>query len=881
MTTWKPPWVTFAVTAVGLAGAWGGSAVALPPQLLRTSGYEAPVRGDPGELLFLGGYGLDASDRVVYADASGAKVPAGHPARIPEHSDTGIGTAAIVQSRGAPYWLAVRLPEILQRGHPYRLWVVNAAREWSEPVSINDPRPLWLTPGLAYASVDFAGLSRRLRVVGRNLAPASAGTMELMLRGPATYELRTHGAYNASALQDFVAEADLPARMVPGRYSVSARRDGSPWIELPVRQLQVLADPDTPRLFSLDDPQFGACRPNDGTDAGPCLERAIAAAARAGGGAITVPPGNWSLSSSRLPTPQQRDGYVLPSGVSLRGVDPSSSTIVRIDALKTPRPGALLTLLGHNEITGLRFRDADKFENPAQSRPIIQLGVSYASLPTPDQLLAPVEDVVISGNVFRPVGRAVVDSGRPMARLFITHNEFGAYDNALLMTGDTRNVVQPFRIEDAVVRWNRFTPGSYLDQAARQGTIAAQFGASLRMDFSSNVADGTDVQALQTPADPRGWRAAFFWNMNNNHEMLLVSANSISCPGDKAGDGEALAFDGNGGTWAFNAAEQVIDAGSDRVSVRGALRPEQHGHAVALAEYYRAHWIQVMQGPGLGQTRRITTYAARPDGNVEFRVAPDWDVVPAPGATRIVIGRQYWQVYVVANEIEQGAPPCTKANRTNRSGGLISLWAPAADAVIAANRQHDSDGIAYQQQYDPLTASCPTCGGGAAFSTALEIRGNTISGEYDWLSDCSRSGILGSYAAAPTPESVPPLLGFGTVIADNVITHADNLGGGAIVIAPTWHRGPPPGDWPLVEGPLIFHNTIRDIAGPAPRPDCGYGQRSRIGIRLGTDNVRNAVLQGNSCERVDVPLDDSAKGTARACPRSGGGGTCECRGGRK
>jgi hypothetical protein len=162
------------------------------------------------------------------------------------------------------------------------------------------------------------------------------------------------------------------------------------------------------------------------------------------------------------------------------------------------------------------------------------------------------------------------------------------------------------------------------------------------------------------------------------------------------------------------------------------------------------------------------------------------------------------------------------------------------------------------------------------FQTALEIRGNTVDGEYAWLSDCSESGITGSYAASPTPESPPPVLSFGVSISHNTLSRADGFRGGAVDITSSWFRGPPPDDWPLVQNMLIFGNVIRDISGPPPVPLCRRPMRARIGIRLdGPGNIRDAVLYDNACERVDTALDDKGTRTARICSSSQQD-RCEC-----
>ena len=200
----------------------------------------------------------------------------------------------------------------------------------------------------------------------------------------------------------------------------------------------------------------------------------------------------------------------------------------------------------------------------------------------------------------------------------------------------------------------------------------------------------------------------------------------------------------------------------------------------------------------------------------------------------------------------------------------------SADSVIAGNTQRDSSGIVFKQSYQANTASCPSCENALSLQSALEIRGNRIDGEYDWTSDCSQSGIMGFYAASATPESLPPILGFGVSISHNSITHADGLRGGAIDLVPTWYTGPPPGHWKLVENLLIFHNQIQDIAGSPPRPLCHRGQTSRTGIQLGeADNVADTVLLANSCRRVAVKLSDHGRATTRICP-SRAPADCEC-----
>jgi hypothetical protein len=251
-------------------------------------------------------------------------------------------------------------------------------------------------------------------------------------------------------------------------------------------------------------------------------------------------------------------------------------------------------------------------------------------------------------------------------------------------------------------------------------------------------------------------------------------------------------------------------------------------------------------------------------------------VLPVAGQTQVVVARQFWQTYVVGNEITQATPPCRKSNLSGPRGGEITVWAPSADSVIDGNRQFDTSGLGFTQGYSVKTASCPTCDNHSAVQTALEIRGNVLHGEYDWFSGCSWSGIHGTFGASPTPEAPPPTVSFGVQIAHNVIEHADGLRGGAIDILPTWHTGPEPHRWPLIDSLILSHNVIRDIDGPAARNVCNSGRQGRVGIRIeGAGDVTGTVLYKNSCQRTAAALLDTGVGTVRVCSAPGDN-SCEC-----
>lgn len=846
--------------------------IARAPQVYRSPYYEAPVAGAADDVIFVGGIGFEHGDRVVYLLIQDAASIPPHPSLVPEVSSAEQGTARILNGANPSFALMINLPATINSATEYALWVVSPQNEWSEPFVINDPRPLWITPSYMYAASDFAGLGRLVRIVGRNLA-ARSREVRVRLQGSRRYVLAAANPVSGAAdLQNFIIEAKLPPGILPGKYSVSISVDGSSWVDVPGQKFSVEPDPPSLPVFDISDTKFGHCRPNDGADDLPCLNRALESARAAGGAIIRVPAGTWDLIP--LWSGSNREAALtLGSNIHLHGV--GTARILWHDSPQSPATAALLLLEGNNSVTGLGFDDDRRFDSFERSRPVIQLGHRPDGRAPGRKTPQEVNRIVLAWNRFEHVGIGVAAGGVPIHELFVTHNEFAGYARDLELPGSPLTVDNPFRIDDGVIRWNRFIAGGYADAGAHQGVLATGLGASTRVDFSSNIADGASLQGLQSSQDIPGWRAAFFWNMSNNSEYLLVSDNRIDCPGDKAGDGEAIAFDANGDNEAYHGFQPVFAATRASLSVRGSLVPT--GGAGATTSAYIGYWIQVVGGPGLGQTRKIMRQSEEPESAATvFDVSPAWDVVPESGISRVIITRQYWQAYVVGNQVRQSAPTCRKSNRNGPRGGVITLAGPAVDSVVQGNRQYGTDGIFVGHGYSVRTPSCPQCAEQAVFQTSVDVRNNLIDGEYDWNSDCSDSGIRLAFGASPTPEAPPPTIGFGVNVAHNEITRADGLRGGAINVVPTWHTGPSPSRWRLLEGLLVSHNSIREVNGPAPRADCRRGQTNRSGINIeGGSNVHGTVLYKNACFHVDAPLVDRGDGTLRICEGTDGG-TCEC-----
>ena len=855
------------------------SGVAEPPQLNAQTDYESPVQRDRDDLLLLAGYGLAADDTVVYRAVPDTTAGFAVPNHIPMRSDAEFGVAPTVSSADVPYSLTVRLPPTLRSGQSYALWVRTARGEWSKAVKINDARPLWLSPAFVYASATPASLARELKIVGRNLEPSADHATRIRLIGPQRFTgTAMADPRSTDLLNDYVTRVQLPARLAPGSYRVRVSRDGASWVDLEGQSLEVLPDPLPFNEYSVGDSRFGGCRPDDGVDDTACIVAAIAAATRAGAGSVYFGPGTWDLIDGTQPGLVGDEGIVVPPRVQLRGAGSDLTRIQRHADWNEHAATAAFTLTSDTVVTGFTLRDLQVYQPHDHAGPFLQLGEDSPRVASghgaPDRNV--VRGVVITRNVFdRPIV-AIGSGGLPIDRLFITYNTFGAYHSALQLAGDKYAMSSKYRIDDSIIDYNVFKPGSKLDSIQKTGAIASELGAGHRLDFSGNTADGSSTEFLYSSQDARGWRAAFFWNLNNNVDEVLVSQNTATCTGDKIGDGESVAFDNNANTFAFDHAAPVVQATAADVTVSAPLATRQHDRDVPIASYYVGHWVQIVSGAGVGQARRITGYSTDSiTHRTTFRISPNWDIVPSPGLTRIAVGREFWQLYAVDNQIDNRQPLCQKSNRSRRVSGAIVLWAQSADSVIAGNRQYDSDGIFLYESYMTPEHPCAGCTMQGFFQSSIEVRGNIVDGEYDWNTDCSVSGITVGVAASPWEDTPPPTVGFGVSISHNQIRHADSQHSGAIAQLDTWYAGPEPHRWPLSDNLLIHHNSIADIDGARAMAICG-NSRARIGIAFPDPPIAwRTVLYANSCKNVATPVGTGGMDTVRVCPSSAAD-SCEC-----
>jgi hypothetical protein len=798
--------------------------VSAAPLPLTSPQHQAPVRAAPGGLLYLPGDGLHADDvvRLLRDDGSTAPVP-----------------VQVVEAGGVPYGLTLRLPEDLAPRFPFVLQVAHGGDGAAANLRVNDARPSWFSPAFVLASRPFPGLPRRLRIVGRNLDRLPGAALRVRLAGPVTVDLPAM-ATRDPVVAEHVVDVALPGRLVPGQYRVSLQRDAH-WVTVTGQVLEVRPDPAPDRTFAVGD----GCLPDDALDDTACLLRAIARASTSGGGTVVLGPGTWRLGNPRAPGVAAGDGIVLPVGVSLVGAGRDETRIeIGLDWSRD-EPRALLTLPGANLVSGIGFADM----RPASPRgevqlALLQLGrVFYRAGPAGKR--PAVEDVAIVGNRIDGPWIGIGDGGLPLRRLVVVDNDIAAQAVGLAPAGNRYNVEDRFELSDSVISGNRFHPGRYADLVARQGTMAATFGASRRVVFTDNLADGRSRRLLG-PDDGSGWRAAFFWNLAAPQEQLLVAGNQVFCPGDRLGDGEAIAFDNSGNGLPYAGTPPVVAAGPGFVELGALPRARQNDRDLAGVEYYAGYWATIGEGAGLGQSRRIV--GASSDGSrsrLRLQVEPDWDVLPVPGSSRVTVARQFWQVFVLDNEIDQRTPACRKSNATDPKGGAIALWGQMSDSVVAGNRQYDTDGILLQQAVAIAPEQCASCDSYVSQLMAIDIRANLVEGEYARADACSRSGIQAWVAAGR--DGRPVFAGSGINIESNRIRDADGRLGAAVAMDLGGWQGPMPQDWPLVRGLTIQLNEIESPLRPRSAPGrCGPLPAGPAGITLKAGRLlRGPVLHRN------------------------------------
>jgi hypothetical protein len=161
------------------------------------------------------------------------------------------------------------------------------------------------------------------------------------------------------------------------------------------------------------------------------------------------------------------------------------------------------------------------------------------------------------------------------------------------------------------------------------------------------------------------------------------------------------------------------------------------------------------------------------------------------------------------------------------------------------------------------------------FQSFLDVRSNTIDGEYAWTDQCSWSGVGSDISVAP--GVAVPVAGFGVSIAHNVVRQADARLGGAISIRPSWYAGDEVSKF--IDNVLIYHNRIAayDEGATLTGHGCREPRHGRRAMDIAHPVVWRTVLYANVCasKASAVRLHDAGTGSVRVCTGDTST-TCEC-----
>ena len=774
-----------------------------------TPGYQSPVSFRGGEVINLAGEGLSRVEKVVYIKhVPGQSLS---PPQLPEldANESDSGYAEII-SRAGDSNISIVMPDSVSGGDVYAVWGLDREGGWVGPVVLNAAFPMWFVP----AEVDHFYSPQVIRIAGRNLDVGTDSVRCVRLsNGSDEFIIDALAPIEKSA--NYLVEFVLPKGIPLGQYYIDVLVNSRGWVRIGDDSLLVKKSSSSP-IFSVTD--YG-CSGQDNTSDIGCIRNAIRDAQKAGGGDVYFPPGDWYLRDPKNEIwSDYTDGIIVPEGVGLVGDGDGLSRIIQGE--KWVLIGsALFTLLGSNRVEGLWFKRESKLASSLSYQiSALRIGNKLSGSGAQDVSSQVVRSIQIRNCRFSDVDYALVSGGLGIENFTIKDNTFEAHSTAIELPGGGDGVRVKFSVKDLLIENNIFLPGSY--KAARQGPIAIELGGTDRAVIISNSVNGKANG---------GWRAGFFWHLGGVQEKILLDHNYISCSGDSNGDGEAIAFDSNDGLYkrdvasgkfikdsisAFDSYETVKDSTLDSVSVVSQK-------LIQTADgFYNGHWVFVVDGPGTGQARKIVGYER--NGGIRFRVAPNWDVLPKPGKSKVVIYRSYWQVHVVSNTIDNRE--CNKPGEK----GVISWFASFLDSSIAYNKLTSTDGILLWSLY---TVNNPgTIANESSFSGVFggEIHGNIIKG---YKGKNVRAGITVSYGAE---RGYGPILGQSVDVSANEIK---NNGESGILFTAAW--------W-LPENPLIRTFVIQRnlIEGP------------KTGIHIDNENVEGVVVFKNDIRDVGSDIVD-------------------------
>ncbi|WP_168119603.1 glycosyl hydrolase family 28-related protein [Paenibacillus sp. HB172176] len=599
-----------------------------PPLLLRASDAVKP-----GMLFQVSGHAMIASDveevkAVVEPLATAGSAPGGSAVEL----------EIVQRDQDRGQFLQLLFPDSLSAG-AYRLWVSNA-HGWSAPITLNAPRPLFISEYEVYNGLSIA-------LSGRNLMAGefdAAGESKVRLKnvGGVSYpvEITELTPYSLRFLVENVPLGD---------YNVEVSNDGGfGWQGLQSAQtLTVVPQGEDPlglgvawaSDFQWEDQfevtDYGAVA-GDGMDDTAAIAAAVSAAKQAGGGVVHLPAGEFQASVVQL-----------PSGIVLMGEGPENTLLYHTGGsanfIQATGDGKTE---GHTGIARIGLRAADDEMYPDA---FIWLGQDWGSAVSDSSLRTASEIFVTQVSLDYPVldpAATGSGSGRGQGMIAIGDERFLFKDNR--MAGWDAQYTRVYMNEYAE------STGNYIEYATDQMPITAAYTFITDNEFV--IRGEADVQV-------HGIGIKDHSHVENNIVRTTGADQKVTFNND----GESIFAEMPG---AYFATGNVLGATANSIVLAPAAPVANPSPGLRSGKLS----IMIIDGTGMGQYREVTHVS-----DTEYTLIESWDVVPDSTSKFSLIAPND-NVTIYRNEIIDG-----------QRG--IWLYGNVVDAVVADNRLSQTDGI--------------------------------------------------------------------------------------------------------------------------------------------------------------------------------------------
>jgi parallel beta-helix repeat protein len=526
------------------------------------------------------------------------------------------------------------------------VWVKNATG-WSAPIKLNAPRAQWISEKQAWAG-------QKIKIVGRNFHGAefgaANGVVVRLKNGSSTYN------QSITSSNAYMAEFTIGSGTPQGTYDVEVSNDnGAHWSKPSSgQQLQVVAVGSDPLGLGVawagnfnwsnqvNASSYGA-NPNSGVDETADIQAAIdAAGANPNGGVVYLANGTYRISSLHL-----------SRKVVLMGQSKTGTILQYIGTANDAAAIDSKTYFGQVGVANLTMTLAPGHT----SRPdfFMQLGMPWASLDGNGNTIYP------AGNILERTAEQMFIKNVKVDYPLGTNGAPGQRGFPMMTLGKER-----FLVADSEFRGFAGYAHNYVNQYSSFTNSTMEFSFGVYINTAEYyVATGNTIVGYQ--------------DVNAEKHGLSVRANNYVADNTIVGmrsvvnglvvghenDGEAIMSEAPGGYFNYGT---VASASGLNVTVN----PDRTLTTPIVMYSYPA--IQIIDGTGLGQLRRVTGIS----GNV-ITVDRAWD--KAPDST------SKWTL-ISPNENS------TMVNNTitdNDKG--IWLFGNSYDSVVADNRFLDSEGI--------------------------------------------------------------------------------------------------------------------------------------------------------------------------------------------